>query len=125
MHSCWARGWVASGCVPRPVPARDTSGPCPVPTPPVAAFLNWGVAEQDTAATHSFLSARNGDGDTHTHTHRGLFCFVSTRGKERAGGFKNKRICSALLKIEKVALKSSLYKRFEGQAGTESQKVER
>lgn len=31
---------------------------------------------------------------------------VSTRGKERAGGFKNKRICSALLKIEKVALNS-------------------
>lgn len=84
MHSCWARGWVASGCVPRPVPARDTSGPCPVPTPPVAAFLNWGVAEQDTAATHSFLSPRNGDGDTHTHTQGTLLlCQHERKGKSR------------------------------------------
>lgn len=38
---------------------------------------------------------------------QGVLLVVSVRGKERAGGFKNKCICSALLKIEKVALNSS------------------
>lgn len=65
-----------------------------------------GVLDTATAATRSFLCAINDRGHTHTHT-EGTLLVVSTRGKGRAGGFKNKRICSALLKIEKVALKSS------------------
>lgn len=81
----------------------------------MAASLNWGgVGEQDPArapdpaATHSFRRTRNvgGRGGGRRDT-RGTLLVVSTRGKERAGGFKNKRICSALLKIEKVALNSS------------------
>lgn len=43
-------------------------------------------------------------GETDT---QGTLLVVSVREKERAGGFKNKCICSALLKIEKVALNSS------------------
>lgn len=60
-------------------------------------------SECRTQLAHTHFSVQEmGGGGTH-----GTRLVVSTRGKERAGGFKNKRICSALLKIEKVALKSS------------------
>lgn len=68
-----------------PVPARDGSGSCPVPTPAVAAFLNLGVAEQDVAghSCHTLTSVckkREGRRDT-----RWGLLVGSTRGKERAG----------------------------------------
>lgn len=61
-----------------------------------------------TLLPHAPLGVQ-GMGGTHTHTRTGdsFGCQHERKGKERAGGFKNKRICSALLKIEKVTLKSS------------------
>lgn len=105
-------GGIGSGTVPRPLPANNAAGSCPAPTPPMAAFLNWGrwesriQLERQTRQPHTRFGVQEMGTHTHTRT-RGTLLVVSTRGKERAGGFKNKRICSALLKIEKVALNSS------------------
>lgn len=58
----------------------------------------------DTAATRSLLCARNGRGG---ETHAGDSWLAAREERKEQEGFKNKPICSALLKIEKVALKSS------------------
>lgn len=85
-----------------------TAGGRPDPAlrqPPVAASLNWGWGQSRIRPPAAFRRARNGKG-WGGGGGGGALLVVSTRGKERAGGFKNKRICSALLKIEKVALNS-------------------
>lgn len=108
-----AQRWVASGWALSHVSSLLIIQPDPaLRQPPHGSIpeLGGGVREQDPAgmpnpaATHSFQCERNGRWKGNT---LGILLVVSTRGKERARGFKNNRICSALLKIEKVALDSS------------------
>lgn len=93
-------GGIRPGAVPRPVPA-----PCQPPrgSIPELGGGRAGCGRTQLPHAHFCVQEMGGEGG---HT-QGTLLVVSTRGKERAGGFKNKRICSALLKIEKVALKSS------------------
>jgi len=98
-------GGIGSGTAPCPFPAPNAAGPCPAPTPrgSIPELGGWESRIQPELP-HTHFSVQEMGGDTHTE---GTLLVVSTRRKERARRFKNKRICSALLKIEKVALNSS------------------
>lgn len=109
VHSWWARGWVASGRALLHVLSLLVTGLDPaLCQPPRGSIPELGGGRAGCGRTqlpHAHLCVQ-GMGEEGGHT-QGTLLVVSTRGKERARGFKNKRICSALLKIEKVALKSS------------------
>lgn len=83
VHSWWARGWVASARVLSHVLSLLRANP------PVAAFLNWGVGEQDVAghSCHTLISVYKkweGRGDTH----RGLFWLSAREERKEQEGLK-------------------------------------